>query len=112
MAVYKLGVTSDWITPVLYLNTEDGVVFPKLASSQILLEQKSLAKLDFGQYIDQKTEGFVGRDWLFQQIDDWLSRPESAHAISRWRGCQAAARRLLPPASCNSAQARSPPHSG
>jgi hypothetical protein len=33
-----------------------------------------LAAIDFGPDINRLTEGFVGREWLFDAIDDWLER--------------------------------------
>jgi hypothetical protein len=67
-----------WITPVLYLNTPDGVVFPEFASSRELRDmQVRLPKIEFGPFIEQQTQHFVGRDWLFKAIDDWLGNPSA-----------------------------------
>ena len=30
--------------------------------------------MDFGAYMAQKGKDFVGRDWLFCDIDSWLAR--------------------------------------
>lgn len=32
------------------------------------------APIDFNRYIDRLTERFTGREWLFQQIDQWLQQ--------------------------------------
>jgi len=33
-----------------------------------------LAAIDFSRDIERLTEGFVGRQWLYDEIDAWLSR--------------------------------------
>ena len=37
-------------------------------------ELSRLAAIDFGPDIERLTEGFVGREWLFDEIDAWLGR--------------------------------------
>jgi predicted ATPase len=31
--------------------------------------------LDFSDYIDERTRGFTGREWVFKAIDLWLKQP-------------------------------------
>jgi hypothetical protein len=74
--VATTGDRRGWVTPVLYLNTPDGVVFPEFASSRELrMMQARLPKIEFDPFIRQHGQHFVGRSWLFKEIDDWLSDP-------------------------------------
>jgi hypothetical protein len=34
--------------------------------------------LDFGSYIDEKARLFIGREWVFQDISDWLAKPDGS----------------------------------
>ena len=34
-------------------------------------------KIDFNSYIARKTDHFTGRDWVFQEINDWLSKNDA-----------------------------------
>jgi hypothetical protein len=34
-------------------------------------------RLDFSAYIANRTRGFVGREWVFAEIDRWLADPDA-----------------------------------
>jgi WD40 repeat protein len=44
-------------------------------------ELSRLAAIDFGPDISRLTEGFVGREWVFAEIDNWLDRQDERFFI-------------------------------
>jgi hypothetical protein len=38
---------------------------------------------DFTAYVESKREGFVGREWMFADVDDWLARDASRALLIR-----------------------------
>lgn len=63
-----------WCTPVLYHNSPHGVVFPEFASSRDFHRfEMYLPQIEYRQYIQQQAQDFVGREWLFHEINEWLN---------------------------------------
>lgn len=56
----------EWATPVLFLRTPDGRLFESKPEIPPGIRQQIT---NFSQLIAEKTEGFVGRRWLFDSID-------------------------------------------
>jgi tetratricopeptide (TPR) repeat protein len=40
-----------------------------------------VAGLDYTELVTERTEGFTGRQWVFEAVDDWLADPEGARVF-------------------------------
>ncbi len=73
-AIYAENIDSlEWGTPVLFLRAPDGCLFdsPPQLTKGWEDESRSLLKsqvIDYRRFIAEKTEGFVGREWIFDAI--------------------------------------------
>lgn len=77
LAIFDLGEpwALDFGVPVLYARADDSVVFPEFAAETALAE---LPALDFATHIQTATRDFTGRAWVFQALNEWLSRADAS----------------------------------
>jgi CHAT domain/NACHT domain len=71
----------DWSIPVLFLRTPDGRLFDppsRGASPEVRREI-----IDFSRYLKEKTEGFVGRKWIFDAITQFTHEKPRGYLILR-----------------------------
>jgi hypothetical protein len=77
--------SQEWATPVLFLRNQDGQLFdPAPASRQPGISPEIRAGIiDDSRYIAEKTAGFVGRQWLFDAVAEFMRAQPRGYFILR-----------------------------
>lgn len=86
MAVHlKDPESQEWATPVLFLRSSDGRLFdPPPTPTQVGISPEIRAGIiDDSRYVNEKTNGFVGRKWLFDSIGGFLQKNPRGYFILR-----------------------------
>ena len=86
MAVHLADPESrEWATPVLFLRTQDGRLFdsPPASSQPGTSAEIRAGIIDDSRYIAEKTAGFMGRNWLFDAIAEFIRRQSRGYFILR-----------------------------
>jgi hypothetical protein len=43
-----------------------------------------MSPFDFSDTIAERTRGFVGREWVFAEVDTWLADPDAPRYFIIW----------------------------